>query len=426
MEQLYKTEISEYLEELGKELDITKTEHENIVKSYEAVGDWLSSDSSSLAKFSPKILPQGSFMLGTIVRPVNEEDDIDIDLVCKLEKKPQYWTQKDLKKEVGDRLKSNSHYDRMLYDFKNGEYYNQGGRRCWTLKYSDHVGYHMDILPALSDEGLVYLMEKTFSATNELSPSEIRQLAIRITDIEKDNFNSDTNIENWHKSNPFGYANWFFSKAIVSGKRMFSLNESVDPVRAYENKKLPLQRVVQLLKRHRDIMFSSEEFECDNRPISVIITTLAARAYDNSENLIDAYTNIVKRMKRFIEDRENPLTGKIEKWVQNPVNDVENFADKWSEVSQKQDYFYLWLDKLEEDLEKLFSTVGRGQDYLFESFSDMYGNGAAKRTFSNIGENKRFLRESGKLFMATGTGKLGESGTKVQQHGFEGQVNDER
>ena len=133
MEQLYKKEISEYLQELGKELDITQTEHDAIVKSYEAVGNWLSNETSSLNYYSPKILPQGSFMLGTIVKPINPEDDIDIDLVCKLEKKPNLWTQRDLKIKVGDRLKSNSTYDKMLKEYEDGENYNEGGRRCWTL-----------------------------------------------------------------------------------------------------------------------------------------------------------------------------------------------------------------------------------------------------------------------------------------------------
>jgi len=420
MEQIYKTEISEYLEELGKELDITQKEHEEIVKSYQAVGNWLSKDDSSLTPYNPKILPQGSFMLGTIVKPINPADDIDIDLVCKLEKKPNAWTQRDLKIRVGDQLKSNSTYDRMLWEHKDGENYDEGGRRCWTLKYADVAGYHMDILPSFSSEGLTYLMEKTFSGDSELNEHDLQALAIRITDTEKENYSTDNNIENWHKSNPFGYAQWFLQKALISKRRMFSLNESIDPVREYEKEKLPLQRVVQLLKRHRDIMFSSDEFDCENRPISVIITTLATLAYDRSENLIDAYSGIVARMRSYIEDRFNPETGQYEKWVANPINKVENFADKWIDVKQKEEYFYLWLDRLEEDLEKINYSKGRGLQYLNESLSKMYGKEVTTRVFVNSGKKKMDLREQGHLKMAGGIGILGEVGTKVQQHNFEG------
>jgi hypothetical protein len=421
MDKLYNREISEFLEELGKELDISKSEYENIVKSYQAVGDWLCKETSSLLTYSPKILPQGSFMLGTIVKPICNEDDIDIDLVCKLEKKPNSWTQKDLKLKVGDRLKSNDDYNRMLYKYKDGDNYKEGGRRCWTLKYSNLVGYHMDILPSFSDDNLTFLMEKKFSSGIELKVEELNQLAIRITDTERDDYNSDNNVENWQKSNPFGYATWFFNKAQINRTKLFSLNESVDPVRAYQDVKLPLQRVVQLLKRHRDIMFSSENYDSENKPISIIITTLASRAYDKSENLIDAYTNIVKRMRDFIEDRENPETSKIEKWVPNPANiKDENFADKWSEVKQKQDYFYLWLDKLEEDLTKLNDSKGKGLQSLNENFSNMYGKDVTKRVFANYGLKNTLLRETGQRRMAEGTGMLGTVGVTIPSHNFEG------
>jgi hypothetical protein len=46
--------------------------------------------------------------------------------------------------------------------------------------------------------------------------------------------------------------------------------------------KTPLQRAVQLLKRHRDVYFAGDY---ENRPISIIITTLAAHAYKNQENV---------------------------------------------------------------------------------------------------------------------------------------------
>ena len=65
-------------------LDITETQFDAVVRSYRAVGDWLAKSDSSLAPYKPLIRPQGSFLLGTMVRPINENDDLDIDLVCEL------------------------------------------------------------------------------------------------------------------------------------------------------------------------------------------------------------------------------------------------------------------------------------------------------------------------------------------------------
>jgi hypothetical protein len=175
MTEDYKNEIAEILEILGEKLDISESQHNAAVKSYEAVGDWLSKEGSPLYPYSPRIIPQGSFMLGTITRPVNDEDDIDIDLVCKLNGKPSHWTQKHLKDAVGDRLKEHSTYKNMLDD-------EDGGRRCWTLEYSDEANYHLDVLPSISDENFMVLLNESFNNRQHLDTDK---LAIRITDKEE-------------------------------------------------------------------------------------------------------------------------------------------------------------------------------------------------------------------------------------------------
>lgn len=410
MTDIYKKEISEILEILGEKLDISENQYNAAVKSYETVGGWLSKRDSSLYPYTPRIIPQGSFMLGTIVRPINEEDDIDIDLVCKLDGKPSYWTQEDLKEAVGDRLKEHSTYKEMLEDEK-------GGRRCWTLDYSDESNYHLDVLPSISDKNFTVLLNESFNNWEHL---DTEKLAIRITDKEEPDYSFETDTSLWLKSNPFGYAKWFYQKAIYSSKKVFALSESVDPVRPFQKNKMPLQRVIQLLKRHRDIMFSSEKFDSEHRPISIIITTLASRAYDKNENIVDAYLNIVKKMRSYIETRLNPKTGKYERWVSNPVNDEENFADKWADVPQKEEYFYAWLDKLEEDVETIQESQNVGLHKLNESLSLQYGDNVTKKTFTAYGEKNRTLRELGQRKMASGTGVLGTVGTRVPNHNFEG------
>lgn len=86
------TQYSEILEELARLLDVTDTEFKIITSSYEAVGKFLAEGPSPLQAYNPSIHPQGSFLLGTVVRPISDEDDLDIDLVCELNNKPSYWT----------------------------------------------------------------------------------------------------------------------------------------------------------------------------------------------------------------------------------------------------------------------------------------------------------------------------------------------
>lgn len=151
-----KKQFSEILETLGETLDITETQYNTAVSSYGAVGEWLAKPESSLAPYKPVVRPQGSFMLGTMIKPICEDDDLDIDLVCELTGKNPQWTQYHLKQVVGNRLKANETYKNML---------DREGRRCWTLMYSDSANYHMDILPSLVCSGYNIVLEKAFSDT---------------------------------------------------------------------------------------------------------------------------------------------------------------------------------------------------------------------------------------------------------------------
>lgn len=389
-----KNQINEILESLGENLDISETQFKAAVASYQAVGSWLSKSDSKLAPYNPIIKPQGSFILGTIIKPISDEDDLDIDLVCELGKKSFSWTQYDLKKIVGDQLRENKKINDLL---------DEEGRRCWTLKYREDSAnsnekYHMDILPAITSEGYSIILNEAY--TKNFSAVDINRLSISITDNDSDNYYSSTEIENWHKSNPFGYAQWFFSRASENqSKRMFSLSESVKPVPSFQKDRFPLQRVVQILKRHRDIFYrdkSEEKRLC--KPISIIITTLAARAYKGENNIIEALSNIINSMSEYIEDI-NPNTGESEKWIGNPINIQENFADKWKDFPEREVHFYDWLDEIKSDIEKIKSRGDKSPYLITESMRKSFGEKLIEKTFSNF-KNKRLLNSTTSILSA--------------------------
>jgi len=314
-------ELRQFLQELAESLDISDAQYEAAVKHYESVGDWLSKDDSPIAVHDPQIYPQGSFRLCTMIKPYNDADQYDIDLVCELKAlKKENVTQKQLKDMVGDRLKENERYRKMLKE----------GKRCWTLQYADSARFHMDILPAIPDDEI-----------NEIAReigANLAQSAILITDRE---------LHNWQRSNPVGYAEWFKERMHIQfdAKRMLlaeSLRADVEEVPEYKVK-TPLQQSIQILKRHRDIMFADDK---DDKPISIIITTLAARAYNNEADLLEALQNIIAKMPSLIERDEqgNAL-------VANPVNPLENFADKWKKHPEKETKFRKWLEQVKDDLE---------------------------------------------------------------------------
>lgn len=402
-----KRQFSKILETLGETLDITESEYNEAVKSYNAVGEWLSKPDSSLNSYSPIIRPQGSFMLGTMIRPIYDEDDLDIDLVCQLSGKNPDWTQYDLKHKIGERLKSSEVYRRLL---------EEEGRRCWTLQYAESANFHMDILPSIVSNEYELILEKAFSASYKTE--DLDSLAIRITDKEAHNYYVDVSPGNWLKSNPFGYGQWFFNAAeipILQKRMLFS--EAVKSVPKYNRDKLPLQRVIQILKRHRDIMFEGDE----DKPISIIITTLATKAYNKESSIIDALINIVSTMGRHIEKRYDLESGREILWVSNPVNVEENFADKWVEHPQRQKNFFRWLDSAKVDIISIVQK--RGLQHIAESMKRPFGDRVVTETFSSLGRQSLYLREREELKMETGTGALGKTGSVVTKtHNFHGEV----
>lgn len=354
--------LNQILEALADELDVPPSRYEEAREHYDAVGRWLGEDDSDLAPFDPQIYAQGSFALGTAVRPLGDEE-YDVDAVCLLDLSIDQVTQRELKEMIGRRLKEpGSRYKNKLQPA-------DGGRRCWTIRYAADSHFHLDVLPCIRDADHWRLSEGV--------PPEAAEHAIRLTDKSTPEYDTGwpTNGHDPTRSNPKGYAAWFKdrmrvrlheAKMVLAGE----IRASVEDIEDYQVR-TPLQLAVQVLKRHRDIRYNGD----DDKPISVIITTLAARAYDNEANLCEAMLNIVPRMREHIEVRNGVW------WVENPVNIHENFADKWHECPRKAELFLEWLDTLEREYlhiltDRGFESVGT---YLEASYGQREGRAAITR-----------------------------------------------
>lgn len=325
--------LSKSLDDVARLLDIPEDVLEEATARYEAVASWLGDDDSPLTQYTPELYPQGSFRLGTPIRPLSTNDEFDIDLVCRLQIAKESTTQKVLKDLVGDRLKSNEELKRII----------EARRRCWQLHYPGR--FHLDVLPAIPDAD---------------GPGE----SILLT---------DTDLVRWQHSNPIGYANWFYDRMRPQVIRLReaiakSTSASVEDVPEWRVR-TPLQRAIQLLKRHRNLQFSSTADDC---PASIIITTLAARAYRQEADTFTALLQIMQGMPGYIENRGGQW------WVANPVHPPENFADKWNEKPERRLAFLQWLARVAADLNAMLADNGvRAADIAIRRFG--IGSGSLEK-----------------------------------------------
>ena len=328
----YKKKVDIVLKSLLEEIDVPDSKYEEAEDHYTAVANWLNDDESALQKYTPKIYAQGSFALGTVIKPLGD-GEYDIDAVCLLDATIDDFTQEELKNQVGDRLKENETYKKMLDP-------PEGSRRCWTLKYADASKFHLDVLPAIPDDP-TYLVSKGVAAKFATS-------AIQITD--KTTWDRGSS---WPKSNPRGYREWFRERMYIGFSRRRRLvvcnsRGEVEEVPEYRSDS-PLQKLIKLLKRHRDVKYGDD----DDKPISIIITTLASQAYDGEETLVEAFENVIPRMR----DHLQPKNGVY--WIPNPVDPDENFADKWAEKPRKARLFLEWLSSIEEEFANIVDPTAK-------------------------------------------------------------------
>lgn len=371
-----KDDLNKLYREIATNIDISDNMFDAAEAEYKALGKWIDEETPS---YKISIFPQGSFGLGTVVKPISNEDDYDLDIVCQFEK-DYGLTAKQLKIDVVKPL---------LVKYKKSNREIENKRRCWHVEYEDIPQFHMDIIPAyaVAERG-----------------------TIRITD-----HNEEYDTYDFIGSNPAGYIKWFFERCAKQRERL--LNDykkehrevvAQADIEAVKRRKIktPLQRVVQLLKRHRDIMFAADD--SGKKPISIIITTMAASLYHEEDNIVDAMTDILTSAPNWI--RNNMRNGQY--FIENPSYRGENFADKWNSHPDRATAFFNWLNQAMKDLtgDKVYnmSRIELGR-HINRSFGEKTG----KAVFAKFAEEERSAITGGALKVDPESGRFSKAGTIV-------------
>jgi len=373
-----KQHIANLLARLIETLDLSDTQYERIQSAYHGVGTYLADSDDPLLE-DTKIYPQGSVSLNTTVKPKNKEQ-YDIDLICYLPNASRA-SGDDVLKAIQKRLEDHGTYKHMLSPLARG----------FRINYA--ADYHLDITPGKDYPRFAY---------GESHP-------LWVTDTKC----------GWKESNPSGYAGWFveLSKKLPI-RRMLAVDqlykadsmESIEPLPDHTQKKL-LNRIVQILKRHRDEWaFDQGEKAVIFKPISAIITTLSAHAYWQIcsekrvyDNDLDIIIDVLSLLPSFIAYDGSNFT------VLNPAMQEENFAEKWnireeSKGEKLSSTFYAWHQAAFTSFELIASSVG--EDVLMDNLQKSFGENPVQSMRNTLMEKFNHCRKNNTLGVTAGIGSL--------------------
>lgn len=392
--------INKDLEKLARTIDISHEMYDKAVSVYEYLTT-LFVEKGVEANF----YPQGSFSLGTVIKPFSASGtkEYDLDLVVEINEKKANIEPEEVKmifkKIIDNCIETKKH---LLPE----------DNRCWTLLY-DKDNFKLDIVPSVHEEKSIILKIASMDI-----PMDYVEKSIAITDKK-----SSGNYS-WGKSNPKGYAQWFndinnpYMIATLENRKKEILNESMANFSESEIEEIPellqrsaLQRAIQILKHHRNLYFYNlskhDKNLHDYKPASVIITTLCAKiaasfnqtigATDDIYELISIITSelteyadllshkdsCIFESTRISKEKEVFLTKKENKWsLKNPVNPEDDYTDSWTILHAE--YFFKWINAVINDFDNINKTRTLNETAYFSAMESSFGSNTTIGAFPEL------------------------------------------
>ena len=352
---------------LISKLDISPTMYKDAVEKYKNLGTYLQ-EKGIQADF----YPQGSFSIGTVVRPYkdNKDANFDLDAICQILNEKDATTAQDIKEMVESTFEENETYKKKITNCD----------KCCTINYAEtnEIGFSIDIVSAVAED------ESTKQRLKEKSIlPEYIDTAIAISSKKDEEYE-------WATNNPKGFKEWFdrINKPFLENNPLQSRSAIFESYRGVfasieeipiELERSALQRVIQILKRHRDVYFSKKQNGNILKPISAIITTVVATIASTASASLNVFYllkyvlsefNIYSKRQILNETEfsnfyknKNIVQRKEGHWIiENPVNPEDNLADSWNENPLIARAFFDWTKCVSTDF--LESYEKRDEEYV--------------------------------------------------------------
>lgn len=373
-----RTQLDDLLDKMAEKIQLGKTRYDRMIEHYEAVKNWIESDEQFFKAYKYDIYPHGSVRIQTTVKPIGK-DEFDLDIAVHLKTDWGSHSPQRIYDELKRRLGEHETYKSMM----------EPKNRCVRLNYAGD--FHMDIMPGVQE-------------------TEFDEDKIKVPDKE---------LNRWVSSNPRGYAKWFQNRANMVKHSLLekALRAEGLPSDDFENKK-PLQRAVQLIKRYRDIHFQKDD---SYKTSSIVLTTIVGQFYEGEDSIYETIDNVITK----IRSKMHVNVGRVK--VLNPVNDQEDFTDKWDTEPKYYKEFQNFCEFLYETWQKTKEENGVLEEG--ELLKGLFGTEIFTEAQKAQTDELESLRQKGSLNINRSNGVLttlsGISSSPIKKNTFFGIKSDD-
>jgi len=334
------------LSRIAASLQLDQTRKQKMESAYKALCGIINEDYGFFKGMEIDIYPQGSVLIGTTLKPFRG-DEFDLDIVLHIKRGGTKFTPLQIYNALYQKLSSDGRYAHMA----------ERKRRCIRLNYAGD--FHMDILP-----GCQIIVT---DGNNIMVP--------------------DRELKGWSQSNPKGYGEWFLDIAsrVYNPQLERFYRQRVEMKAEVEELpdddfylKKPLQRAVQLIKRYRDIYFERQPQYATS---SIILTTISAQFYQGENSVFATIDSVLSRI--FDAARSNHSISRLK--VLNPVNQLEDFTEKWEKDDKLYEKFVTFIKDFSAKWQLLKEDFSRSASAYESLFGDSAYKGAIRAQLEAFG-----------------------------------------